>query len=462
MQVITRFAPSPTGPLHTGSARTALFNYLFAKHCNGKFLLRIEDTDIQRSKLEFTKLIIQDLRWLGVKWDEEIYYQIQHQSRHAKVAYELIERGKAYYCYSTQEEIESFRQKFPHEKFISPWRDKINAVTNNSVKPTIRLKVNHIADSQVTVNDLILGTISINHKELDDMILLRSDGTPTYMLAVVVDDYDMSITHVIRGDDHLTNTFRQKQIYDAMDWPLPQFAHIPLIHDKDGHKLSKRNGAMGIEDYKVNGYLPQAVVNYLLRLGWSHGDQEIFDIKDVSNLFTLDKIGKSPAKFDIDKLNFINSHYIKDSDNNHLLLKTMPYLKNYNIDNIISQKILKGMDSLKLRAHTLKELADQALIYIKIISPMDVKSQEIISKIDADYTNNILHIFKNLTDYNQISLREAFENFATEKNLKIAFIMQSLRALLLGTFASPNIFEVIEILGKDECITRLKTIINAN
>jgi glutamyl-tRNA synthetase len=452
MSVVTRFAPSPTGVLHTGSARTALFNYLFARKMGGKFLLRIEDTDINRSKPEHTEAIVNNLKWLGLNWDGDLIFQLRRTPRHTEVAEELVHRGKAYYCYSSAEEIEEFRQKCPHEKFVSPWRDKSADDAPNGVKPVVRLKVEK--GGSTAVKDLIQGEITVSNSELDDMILLRSDGTPTYMLAVVVDDYDMKVTHIIRGDDHLTNAFRQKQIYLAMGWQVPEFAHIPLIHDKHGRKLSKREGALGVDTYEKLGYLPEAVVNHLLKLGWSYGDQEIFNMGEAIRLFNLDSIGKSPARFDMDKLNFINAHYMRAMDNHALFEKLKTFLDSNLPMNILAM-IKKGMDGLKQRSCTLVELAENARIYISKKAELDEKSKDILSKIDDAFIAEIKAAIHDAEAFDKDNLHQLFEKFAQNKGVKFPFIMQSLRALLLGTFAAPGIFEVMEVLGKDECLNRI-------
>jgi glutamyl-tRNA synthetase len=451
MAVVTRFAPSPTGVLHTGSARTALFNYLFARKMGGQFLLRIEDTDIARSKPEHVDAIISNLKWLGIDWDGEIIFQLRRTARHAEVAKELVAKGKAYYCYASSEEIAAFREKFPHGKFVSPWRDKELGSAHPDVSPAIRLKV---TQGITTIHDLIQGEITVNHQELDDMILLRSDGIPTYMLAVVVDDYDMKVTHIVRGDDHLTNAFRQKQIYDAMGWDVPEFAHIPLIHDKNGRKLSKREGALGIDTYEALGYLPEAVVNHLLRLGWSHGDQEIFSMQEAIEAFGLEAVGKSPAKFDIDKLNFINAHYMRALEDDVLFAKLTAYLQPDLSEKILAM-IKRGLGGIKQRSSTLVELAQNAQIYVAKKVELDEKSKEVLSKLDASLRLEICELIKSTPSFDKDSLHHVFEQFASSKELKFPFIMQSLRALLLGTFAAPGVFEVMEVLGRDECLARV-------
>ncbi len=456
MSVVTRFAPSPTGVLHTGSARTALFNYLFARKMGGQFLLRIEDTDIARSKPEYVDAIIDNLRWLKLDWNEDIVFQLSRTERHKEVAKEMIQRGMAYYCYASNEEIQEFRQRHPHEKFISPWRDKEVKGPQSDIKcdvqPVIRLKVKQ--HGSTTIGDIIQGNITVNHNELDDMVLLRSDGTPTYMLAVVVDDYDMKVTHIIRGDDHLTNAFRQKQIYDAMNWKAPEFAHIPLIHDKTGKKLSKREGAMGVDTYEALGYLPEAVVNHLLRLGWSHGDQEIFSIEEAIDAFTLEAVGKSPARFDIDKLKFINAHYMRALEEDVLFEELIPYLQDELGERVLSM-IKHGLGGLKQRSSTLVELAENAQIYVGKRSQLDEKSKEVLDKLDPDLSREICELIKDTQEFDKESLHNVFEALAVSKGIKFPFIMQSLRAMLLGTFAAPGIFEVMEVLGQDECLIRI-------
>lgn len=450
MTVITRFAPSPTGVLHTGSARTALFSWLFARKHGGKFHLRIEDTDLERSKDEHTQQIIKDLKWLGLDWDGDIIYQMQRVEYHKKAAQDMLARGTAYKCYTSIEEIEKFRTENPNQKFVSPWRDMDPALAPN-LPYVIRLKAPN--EGSTIVNDLILGEIVFDNSTLDDMVLLRSDGTPTYMLAVVVDDHDMGITHIIRGDDHLTNAFRQTHIYRALGWDVPQFAHIPLIHDKQGRKLSKREGALGVENYIELGYLPKAVFNHLLRLGWSHGDEEIISVEQAKEWFDLAHIGKSPARFDIDKLNFINAHYMRELSDDELFNELEPFLEN-GISEKAKARIKRGLSGLKLRASTLKELANAALIYVRKQDPMDEKSQEIIRNIDPNLKRKFLMSFDGIRNWSKDGLHAYYEKFAAENGLKLPQVMQPLRAILLGTFAAPGIFEVMEILGREECINR--------
>lgn len=451
MTVITRFAPSPTGVLHTGSARTALFSWLFARKHGGKFYLRIEDTDQERSKAEHTKQIIKDLEWLGIDWDGDIVYQMQRIEKHKQAVQDMLNRGTAYKCYTSIEEIEKFREENTHKKFVSKWRD---ASPESAPDRPYVVRLKSPTTGETVVNDLILGEITFDNSTLDDMVLLRSDGTPTYMLAVVVDDHDMGITHIIRGDDHLTNAFRQTHIYKALGWAVPEFAHIPLIHDKNGRKLSKREGALGVENYIELGYLPNAVFNHLLRLGWSHGDEEIITVSQAKEWFDLAHIGKSPARFDLDKLNFINAHYMRELSDSMLMIELQPFLE-HGISEQSLDMIKRGLPGLKLRANTLKELAHAALIYVRKQENMDEKSQEIMAKLDAELKRQIIQGFDAVKDWTKEGLHDYYEQLAQQNNLKLPAIMQPLRALLLGTFAAPGIFEVMEVLGRDECKKRV-------
>jgi glutamyl-tRNA synthetase len=448
MTFITRFAPSPTGFLHTGSARTALFNYLFSKHTQGKFLLRVEDTDKERSTEAATNAILADMKWLGLNWDGEIVFQSKNQNRHAEVAKQMLATGSAYNCYASQQEIETFRKANPNAKFQSPWRDKDAKDAPKDINPAIRLKAPRVG--QTIVKDLILGEIKVENHELDDMVLLRSDGTPTYMLAVVVDDHDMNITHIIRGADHLTNAFRQKQIYEMMGWIIPEFAHIPLIMDKDGSKLSKRKGALAIDGYKQLGYLPEAVLNHLLRLGWGHGNDEIISVKQAIEWFDLGGVGQSPAKFDIDKLNHINAHYLRAMDNRELFA-----LLNLQVSQAIADRIVLGMDGLKNRAHTLVELTESASIYIAKKEVLDQKSQDILASGGKELLAQLQPVLAGINDWSLHNLQEVMSAYAQTNAIKPALIMQSLRAGVLGTFASPAIYEVLAVLGKEETLRRL-------
>jgi glutamyl-tRNA synthetase len=366
MSVVVRFAPSPTGFLHIGGARTALFNWLYARHHKGVFRLRIEDTDRQRSTQAAIDAIIAGLKWLGLDWDDEIVFQFARASRHAEVARGLLAAGKAYHCYCTTQELQAMREeqraKGLPEGYDGRWRDRDPADAPPGVPPVIRLKAPRTGET--VVRDLVQGEVRKANAELDDMVLLRGDGTPTYMHSVVVDDHDMGITHVIRGVDHLTNTFRQMQLYGAMGWTLPQFAHIPLIHGADGAKLSKRHGAVGVEAYRDMGYLPEAMRNYLLRLGWAHGDDETIDTTQAIAWFDLDAVGRSASRFDTAKLDNLNGHYMRAADNERLVALILPRIEaalGYAVDATGKGRLLRGMNGLKQRARTLVELADSAI-----------------------------------------------------------------------------------------------------
>jgi glutamyl-tRNA synthetase len=350
MTVITRFPPSPTGFMHIGNARTALYNWLFARHTNGKFLLRIEDTDRERHSEEAVQAIFKGLNWLDLNYDNEPVSQFEQKERHIAVAHKLLEEGKAYNCYCSKEELQEMREKAIKEGksqfYDRRWRDKSPEEAPSDIQPVVRIKA-PIENGESIIDDLVQGQVTIHNENLDDFIILRSDGTPTYMLSVVCDDHEMGITHVIRGDDHLNNTFRQKIIYEAMGWSLPTFAHLPMILGQDGSKLSKRHGAVSLEDFQERGYLPEAVANYLLRLGWSHGDDEIISREDAINWFTLDNVNKSAAKFDYDKLENLNSHYIKLADNNTLISLLVPIINSLYGCEINHERLSLAMDELK-------------------------------------------------------------------------------------------------------------------
>jgi glutamyl-tRNA synthetase len=455
VSVKVRFAPSPTGVLHIGSVRTALFNWLFARHNNGKFLLRIEDTDKLRSTKENINSIFEILEWLNINWDEEPVIQSSRLERHKELALELVERGKAYFCYCTPEELASKKELSIKEgrsyKYDRKCRD-FKAKRSN-IPAAIRLK-SEIPGSTI-VHDIVQGRVEIENSQLDDLVLLRSDGTPTYMLSVVADDHDMGITHVIRGDDHLTNTFRQIQIYKAFGWDIPQFAHIPLIYGPDGLKLSKRHGASSAQDYRQLGYLPEAISNYLLRLGWSHGDDEIISKSDAIKWFDLNSVGKSPARFDIAKLQNLNAHYIRERSNESLL----ELIKEFSCKSISEDsknRILKGMNSLKERARTLKELAQAAEIYISEPLEFEESCKKYASPYHLDLLKEIVEIVENYQQIDEQTLCDRVKVLAKEKNTKLVEIAQSIRGALCGKLVSPSVFEIMEILGKTETIKRLQ------
>lgn len=459
MSVIVRFAPSPTGYLHIGGARTALFNYLFAKHNSGKFLLRIEDTDEKRSTKEAIDAILQGLDWIGLKHDSDFFMQSKNLGRHKEIAEKLLEKNQAYLCYTPAEELAKMRQKAEAKKevfrFKSPWRDKVLSQATN-VKPVIRIKAP--LEGETIIRDLVQGEIRVKNSELDDLVMLRSDGTPTYMLAVVVDDFDMGITHIIRGDDHLTNAFRQKVIYQAMGWKVPEFAHIPLIHGSDGAKLSKRHGATSVIDYKTMGYLPEAMRNYLLRLGWSHGDSEIISDFDAAKWFNLDKVGKSPSRFDFAKLNSINKHYIKEKSDADLLKLTEEFLPK-KPSKTEEEKLLRAIKFAKERAALLPELAKSLEIYFEdFVAELNEEDKKNISE-KKELISDLQKVFLNLSEWNHDGIKNALNEFAVQNGLKIKDFGPLLRIILTFSASSAGgIFDVVEILGKNEVNKRIAQI----
>ena len=467
MKNVTRFAPSPTGNLHIGSARTALFNWLFAKNTNGKFLLRIEDTDKVRSTKESINKILDGLNWLNLKWDGKIVYQSENQKRHKKIAEELLKKGLAYKCFCSEDELNKMREEAKILKkpfrYNRMWRERNPKEAPKDIKPVIRIK--SPTNGESVINDIIQGTIKVSNEEMDDFIILRSDGTPTYMLSVVVDDYDMNVSHIVRGHDHLTNTFRQNIIYEAMKWKKPMTAHIPLIHGPDGSKMSKRHGAIDVEDYKIKGILPDALINYMLRLGWSHGDDEIISLKNAIKWFSLEKIGKSPAKFDNDKLISVNSHYIKELNNNDIIkfLETY-YISKYKlkIDEISIERLKLGLNGIKTRSRDLNQLAEMSLFYCSRF-PLSIskKAQKYIKKIDKQIFKDLLIVLSKIeNDFKKQRIEEIISKFLVEKGLKLSDIIQYIRASITGLDVSPRIYDVMEILGYNEVNNRINRAIN--
>ena len=462
MTPIVRFAPSPTGYLHIGSARTALFNWFYAHHFGGKFLLRVEDTDRERSTPEAVDAIYQGLQWLGITWEGEPVLQFARRERHIEVAHILLEKGLAYHCYCSPEELEAMREEARQKKlpprYDGRWRDRSPADAPEGILPVVRFKSPQTGET--TIHDLVQGDVTVSNGQLDDLILLRADGTPTFNLSVVVDDHDMGITHVIRGDDHLTNMFRQFQIFQAMGWTSPHYAHIPLIHGADGAKLSKRHGALGVEAYREMGYLPEALCNYLLRLGWSHGDAEIISTQEAIQWFDLDHVGKSPARFDFVKLANLNGHYIREADNARLVALIQPFLQEkYGLTLDVDQidLLTKGMTGLKQRAKTIVELADNAVFYV---APqlMDEDAQKLLSSEGR-------HILKLAEDFLASHPAEAWTEEALEQGLrtvgedhdiKLGKIAQPLRAALTGKTVSPSVFDIMQVLGKDQTLVRIR------
>ena len=452
--VVTRFAPSPTGYLHIGGARTALFNWLYARHTGGKFLLRIEDTDRARSTNEAIEAIIDGMRWLGLDWDGHEYYQSQFWARHAEIAHRLVERGAAYRCYMTQEELAAEREKARAERrpfrINSPWRD----VTEEQGDKPFVIRLRAPREGETVIDDQVQGRVTVQNAELDDLILLRSDGTPTYMLAVVVDDHDMGVTHVIRGDDHLNNAFRQLAIIRAMGWPEPTYAHVPLIHGPDGAKLSKRHGAMGVDAYRDElGLLPEAVGNYLLRLGWGHGDDEIISREQAVEWFDLPQVGKSPSRFDFKKLENLNGHYIREADNERLAGLVAPKL------GIAEQQkplLAKAMPELKARAHTINQLADGAA-FLFVQRPLDV-DEAAATLLTGEARGTLRHAHDKLAalaEWDTAALEAAIREVAEGQGVKLGKLAQPLRAALTGRTTSPGIFEVLALLGRDESLARI-------
>jgi glutamyl-tRNA synthetase len=460
MTVVTRFAPSPTGFLHIGGARTALFNWLYARHHGGRFHLRIEDTDRQRSTEAATKAIIEGLTWLGLDWDGEVVHQFARAARHAEIARQLLERGYAYRCYCTPAELETMRDAARAAglptRYDGRWRDRDPAEAPKDVAPAIRLKAPQTGET--VVQDGVQGEVRVANEQLDDMVLLRGDGTPTYMLSVVVDDHDMGITQVIRGGEHLVNTFRQVQLYDAMGWEKPAFAHIPLIHGADGAKLSKRHGALGVEAYRDMGYLPEALRNYLLRLGWAHGDEEIIDAERAIALFDLDGVGRSPSRFDFVKLGNLNGHYLRAAEDGRLVRLVAPRVEKrlgVTLQPEALARLRAGMEGLKARAETLEQLADNAMFYVRSRPiPLDDKAAKLLQPEARDALRLLAEALASV-EWALAPLETAVRDFAAGHNLKLGQVAQPLRAALTGSLASPGIFEVMVVLGRDESLARL-------
>jgi len=467
--VVTRFAPSPTGMIHIGSARTALFNYLYAKHTGGTYKLRVEDTDKKRNVEGGVDAIINGFKWLGIEHEGEIVFQSKNIKRHQEVVQELLDNGRAYYCYTSKEELATLREEAQKKgkvlKFQSPWRDIDYKDAPKDIKPVVRIKA-PLKDG-VTIFDTVQGEKTVPSDALDDFILLRDDGTPTYMLAVVVDDHDMGVTHIIRGNEHYNNGFRQKIISDAMGWDCPTFCHIPLILGKDKSKLSKRHGAASIMEYKEMGYLPEALNNYLLRLGWSHGNDEIISHEQAVEWFDIENVGKSPSVFDFDKLNSVNKIYMQKKSNKELfdLVKNNPELSNPELnggkildDKNFEAKCLKAMEMIKGRAIVLNDIAKECKIYKKGYSvKLDEKSQNILDvKGGSEMLTVFLTKLKNLEDWSAENIKKSLKPIAEENDWKMKLWTQALRvAITFATVSSGGIFEIMEILGRDEVLKRV-------
>jgi len=460
MTVRTRFAPSPTGFLHIGGVRTALFNYLFARHHGGKYLLRIEDTDKARNSAEAVQAILDGLAWAGLSPDEPPVFQSSREARHADVARAMVTAGTAYRCYCTAEELKAMREaavaagKSP--RYDGRWRDRDPAEAPAGVSPAIRLKAPR--DGETVVDDLVQGKVRVANAEMDDLIILRSDGTPTYLHAVVVDDHDMGITHVIRGDDHLTNTFRQVQIFNAMGWALPRFAHIPLIHGADGAKLSKRHGAVSALELAEQGFLPEAVCNYLLRLGWAHGDDEILSRDEAVALFDLDGVGRGASRMDYAKLSHVNGVWIRRADDarlTRLVLERLAHRRELALGGIAAARIAALMPALKERAKTILELADSAAFLAHPLPlPMEPKAAAQLTP-EARLMLRDLATDLAATDFSLAAIDAALRAFAERTGRKLGQVAQPLRAALTGSTVSPGIDATLLALGKEEALARI-------
>jgi len=458
--VVTRFAPSPTGFLHIGGARTALFNWLYARHHGGRFLLRIEDTDKARSTQAAIDAILDGMEWLGLDWDGETWFQSQFAQRHAEVAHELLARGHAYRCWMTQEELAAARDEAQRERrpfrIRSPWRDRDDGPADQP--SVVRLAAPLVGET--AIEDQVQGRVTVQNSEIDDFVLLRSDGSPTYMLAVVVDDHDMGVTHVIRGDDHLNNAFRQLAIIRAMGWPEPVYGHVPLIHGADGAKLSKRHGALGVETYRDDlGMLPEALFNYLLRLGWGHGDEEIIGRDDAVGWFDLPQVGRSPARFDTRKLESLNGHYLREADPRRLASL---------IDHIVEGALGRGLDAddvdllaeamphLTPRAKDLKELAEGALFLFKPRPlVMDEKAAALLHGEARELLALAHQALSGLDSWSAEATEQAVREVSEARGVKLGQVAQPLRAALTGRATSPGIFDVLALLGRDESLARI-------
>ena len=450
--IVTRFAPSPTGFLHIGGARTALFNWLYARHCGGQFLLRIEDTDRARSTQGAIDAIVDGMRWLGLDWDGDVVMQFARAARHAEVANALLDGGHAYRCYATAEELEAMRAdqraaKMPL-RYDGRWRDR--ADRPNDRPYVVRLKAPQTGE--VTIEDRVQGPVTVQNAELDDFVLLRSDGTPTYMLSVVVDDHDMGVTHVIRGDDHLNNAFRQLALIKAMDWPEPVYAHVPLIHGSDGAKLSKRHGALGVEAYRDElGILPEALNNYLLRLGWGHGDDEIISRDQAIAWFDIDAVGRSPSRFDAKKLENINGHYLRESDDGRLADIVAPMIAASATDLLV-----RAMPVLKARAKSTLELAEGArFLFARRPLALEAGASALLDVAGLALIERVRDTLAGCGDWTMTVLENAVRQVADAASLGLGKIAQPLRAALTGRITSPGIFDVLALLGRDESLGRL-------
>ena len=456
-QVVTRFAPSPTGFLHIGGARTALFNWLYARHHGGEFRLRIEDTDAKRSTPEAVAAIFDGLDWLGLDHDGEALYQSARRERHREIVEELLNKDLAYRCYCSPEELSRMREARmaagEKTRYDRRWRDS-HAAPPAGVEPVIRFKA-PVDGGETVIDDRVQGAVRFGNDEFDDIVIARSDGTPTYNLAVVVDDHDMAVSHVIRGVDHLTNAFQQTFIYQALGWPVPEFAHVPLIHGADGAKMSKRHGALGAGEYRKMGFLPEAMRNYLLRLGWSHGDDEIISTEQAIEWFGLDAIGRSPARFDMDRLTTLNGHYLRQCDDGRLV-ELVAAMQGPAPSDAAGARLARGMSGLKERAKTLVELADSAAFYVAE-RPLEIspKAARLLEGDAPALLGRLRAALAALESWEVGALDQAARDFAESEGVKLGAVAQPLRAALTGSHASPGIFDVMAVLGRDETLARM-------
>jgi glutamyl-tRNA synthetase len=465
--IVTRFAPSPTGFLHIGGARTALFNWLYARGRGGKMLLRIEDTDRERSTKEAIDAILDGLNWLGITWDGDAIYQFARAARHRDVVEQMLTAGAAYRCYATPDELTTMREQARQEGrkrlYDGRWRDRDPSDAPAGTASTVRLRAP--LTGETVIDDQVQGRVVWQNENLDDFVLLRSDGTPTYMLAVVVDDHDMGVTHIIRGDDHLANAPRQKQIYDAMGWIVPQMAHIPLIHGPDGAKLSKRHGALGVEAYRAMGYLPATMRNYLSRLGWSHGDQEIFSTDELIASFDLPQVGRSPARLDLARLDNLNGHYIRKCTDDELLIeieRILPHIAGgaelaAKLTPELRDRLCNAMPGLKERAKTLIELIEGArYLWSERPLQLDDKASAILTDDARAVLHDLARDLAALESWDAEATERTVRAFAERRETKLANVAQPLRAALTGRTTSPPIFDVLAVLGRDESLARLR------
>ncbi|MGE4522482.1 MAG: glutamate--tRNA ligase [Acetobacter sp.] len=466
MSIRTRFAPSPTGLLHIGNARAALFNFLFARHHGGKFLLRIEDTDRERSTQQAVDVIFAGLEWMGITPDEEPVFQSTRADRHREVALELLERGLAYKCYCTPEELAQMREDATKNglppRYNGLWRDRDPAEAPAGAPFAVRIKAPR--EGETVINDLVQGEVRVANAEMDDMIILRSDGTPTYQHAVVVDDHDMAITHVIRGDDHLTNTFRQAMIYRAMGWDLPRFGHLPLIHGPDGAKLSKRHGAQSVVEFREQGYLPEALCNYLLRLGWGHGDAEILSREEQIHLFDIDGVGRAPSRMDYAKLEHINAVWLRQADDTRLTDDVMERLKavdGVEVDETTRARVLALMPGLKDRARTLVELTDNAaFLGRRVPLPFNAKAEKLLTPEARTLLSELARDLAVVSPFTAENIDAALRRFAEAGGHKLGSVAQPLRAAVTGSNSSPGIDATLHALGRDEVLARIGAVLH--